>query len=148
MDPAIDPPPFDDARFWRKLARLPCQAGRRLLEFALLLYVLYRDPQVPAWAKAVIAGTLAYFICPLDLLPDLLPGVGYTDDLAAMLALVNALALHITDAHRQQAKALAARRLDRTQALAPAAAAEAAVAEESATKPAAMEPAGGGAHET
>lgn len=41
---------------------------------------------VPFGTIAAIVGTLAYVLCPADLIPDFLPVVGYLDD-AAMLAL-------------------------------------------------------------
>lgn len=105
-DSAKRPGAFTRAGFWRKLKILPRSAGRQVLELALLLYLLLRDPDVPLWAKASIAGTLGYFICPLDLMPDLLPGVGYADDVAAMLSLIKALSTFITERHRDEARRL------------------------------------------
>lgn len=58
----------------------------------LLLVRLSLDRRVPTRARALIAGTLAYFILPTDLLPEALLGpAGYLDDLvltAAVLAQV------------------------------------------------------------
>ncbi len=51
-----------------------------------LFYTLVRlmvDPEVPNAAKAKIAGTIAYFISPVDLLPEAILGpIGYLDDMA------------------------------------------------------------------
>ena len=54
--------------------------------------------------KAMIIGTLGYFILPLDLLPDTLVGVGYADDVAALTAAVKALASCITEDIQNEAK--------------------------------------------
>ena len=54
--------------------------------------------------KAMIIGTLGYFILPLDLLPDALVGVGYADDVAALTAAVTALASCITEDIQNESK--------------------------------------------
>jgi len=90
--------------FYRQLRRRvqewsTSQAGRRhqWTELILLapdlfhlLYKLARDPRVPPGQKAQLAGAVAYFLSPVDLLPELLLGpVGLVDDIA-----VAALVLH------------------------------------------------------
>jgi len=45
------------------------------------LYLAYRDPRVPWYAKAVAAATVAYAVSPIDLIPDFIPVIGYLDDL-------------------------------------------------------------------
>jgi uncharacterized membrane protein YkvA (DUF1232 family) len=45
------------------------------------LYLAYRDPRVPWYAKAVAAATVAYAVSPIDLIPDFIPVLGYLDDL-------------------------------------------------------------------
>ena len=40
-----------------------------------------KNPATPKKMKALIIGTIGYIILPTDLVPDLLPGVGYIDDL-------------------------------------------------------------------
>lgn len=46
-----------------------------------LLTGLLRDPRVPRSAKAVALGAAGYVMSPLDLVPDVLPGIGFADDL-------------------------------------------------------------------
>jgi uncharacterized membrane protein YkvA (DUF1232 family) len=41
------------------------------------------NPATPAPLKALIIGMIGYIIFPLDAIPDMLPGIGYTDDLTA-----------------------------------------------------------------
>ncbi|GAA3319348.1 hypothetical protein GCM10020331_025870 [Ectobacillus funiculus] len=45
-----------------------------------MFYVLQR-PDVPKRVKLTIVGALAYFIAPVDAIPDIMAGLGYTDDL-------------------------------------------------------------------
>ena len=79
-----------DEDFLQKIARVPRQGGCAVIRSAVMLYVLLREPNVPAWAKVSIVVTLAYFISPIDAIPDFLPG-GYIDDLAAMTLLLGQL---------------------------------------------------------
>jgi uncharacterized membrane protein YkvA (DUF1232 family) len=46
-----------------------------------LAWRLFRDPDVPAWAKLIPLLALAYVLFPADLIPDLIPGLGQVDDL-------------------------------------------------------------------
>lgn len=46
-----------------------------------LLTKLVLDPEVPAKHKAILGGAIAYFISPIDLMPEAFLGpVGYADD--------------------------------------------------------------------
>ena len=46
--------------------------------------------KVPVGTIAAIIGTLLYVICPVDLIPDLIPVVGYLDDAAVVSACISA----------------------------------------------------------
>lgn len=45
------------------------------------LYLAYRDPRVPWYARAFAAVVVAYAFSPIDLIPDPIPVLGYLDDL-------------------------------------------------------------------
>jgi uncharacterized membrane protein YkvA (DUF1232 family) len=45
------------------------------------LYLAYRDPRVPWYAKAFGALVLAYALSPIDIIPDFIPVLGYLDDI-------------------------------------------------------------------
>ena len=52
---------------------------------------LLRDPRIPAWPKWLVpALAIIYVLSPIDLLPDVLPILGWTDDMG-MIALALAL---------------------------------------------------------
>lgn len=54
---------------------------RHLPNFLRLFWRLFKDPRVGLGPKLLIWGLLAYLLLPLDLLPDLVPGLGQIDDL-------------------------------------------------------------------
>ena len=100
---------YSDAGLAAKLGRFAHVAGRELVERAILLYLVMRDEHTPRWAKATVIGALGYFIAPLDAIPDLLPGVGFTDDLSVIVAALAAVASSITPGMRAEAARLTAR---------------------------------------
>lgn len=72
---------------------------------ALQLFYALQDSNTPAWAKAVIIGALGYFISPIDAIPDIVPMVGYADDLGVLTAAIATVAAYITDDVKAKAAA-------------------------------------------
>ena len=70
---------------------------------AVAAWYCARAPATPARVKAILIGALAYFILPTDVIPDVLIGLGFTDDAAVFWAAWQAVSSHITEDHRQQA---------------------------------------------
>lgn len=81
------------------LRRLPIASEVTALYFCML------DRQTPTWVKAAAAAALAYFVLPIDLVPDVLVGIGLVDDLSVLSAALAALSGYITAEHRRQARA-------------------------------------------
>ena len=93
--------------FWRKLAR---HAGKvPFLDEALAGYYCAVDRHTPLAAKAVLMAALAYFVLPGDLVPDLIPALGFTDDAAVIYAALRAVGSQITGEHREKSRAALAR---------------------------------------
>ncbi len=88
---------YSENGFWDKLKVYARQAGRELVEKALLLFYAAQRPEVPVWARSIIYGALGYFILPADAIPDLTPLVGYSDDLGALALALATVAAHIND---------------------------------------------------
>ena len=55
-------------------------AGRLKVE-VYALYLAYRDPRVPLYARIFAACVVGYAFSPIDLIPDMIPVLGYLDDL-------------------------------------------------------------------
>jgi uncharacterized membrane protein YkvA (DUF1232 family) len=91
------PEGYSESRFWDKLKRYAKAAGSEVIEKALWLYYASQRPETPVWARSVIFGALAYFILPTDAIPDLIPLVGYSDDLGALAAAIGMVSLYISD---------------------------------------------------
>lgn len=94
---------FSKTGFWKKIATRGKTAGRGVLEKALYLYYAALSDNTPKWAKRVIYGALGYFIFPLDMIPDLAPLVGYTDDASVLAAALATVAFYITPEIKAQA---------------------------------------------
>lgn len=63
-----------------------------------LLWKLSLDKDIPAMEKAKLAGAIAYFVSPVDLLPEMIVGpLGYVDDIALAAYVLNNL-VNKTDA--------------------------------------------------
>ena len=75
---------YNDSSFLDKVTKYGKLIGITALYKAVQLWVVLQKPDVPAGTKAVIMGALGYLIAPLDFLPDLLPVLGYTDDMVAI----------------------------------------------------------------
>ena len=91
-----------EAGFWPKFRRV---AGR--LPFAedlLAAWYATRDPSTPARVRVTLIAALAYFVVPADLIPDVVVGLGYTDDAAVLAAALRTLAAYIRPDHREQAR--------------------------------------------
>jgi uncharacterized membrane protein YkvA (DUF1232 family) len=55
--------------------------ARRLKVEVHALYLAYRDPRVPWYARVFAAVVVGYAFSPIDLIPDPIPVLGYLDDL-------------------------------------------------------------------
>lgn len=88
---------YSDGSFWSKCKGALKAAGAEVLEAALKLYYALQRPETPAWAKTAILGALGYFISPVDVIPDVIPVVGFTDDLGVLLAALGTVSHYVDD---------------------------------------------------
>ncbi len=87
---------YTDESFRRKVRRVAKTAGSKVVYAALLLFYMMKDPQVPIKAKVAIMAALGYFILPADAVPDLLPLMGFSDDLGVLLFAISRIRAHLT----------------------------------------------------
>lgn len=91
---------------WRLLKKL----GRRapFAEDVLAAFYCATDPATDRRVKMVLVGAIAYFVMPFDVIPDMLPILGFTDDAALLTAAIASVAGSIKPTHRERAKAMLA----------------------------------------
>lgn len=94
---------YSDDSFWAKCRGALALAGAEVLRVALQLFYAMKRPETPLWAKTAILGSLGYFISPIDVIPDVIPVLGFTDDLAVLTAAAATVAHYIDDETRQLA---------------------------------------------
>lgn len=94
-----------ESLFARTLDRLK-RLGRRVPFAEDLLAALYcaLDPATDKKVKLVLFGAAAYFVMPMDAIPDIFPVIGFTDDAAVIAAALAAVRAGITDTHRDKAR--------------------------------------------
>lgn len=87
----------------RALARVP------FAEDLLAAYYCAFDRDTPRHVQAALIAALAYFVVPLDTIPDLMPALGFADDAAVLATAIRMVAGHVTERHRAAAKRALAR---------------------------------------
>lgn len=82
--------------------------GQPLAEHVFFLTYAVQDPAVPTWAKVKASAALAYFVSPIDAVPDALPGVGWADDFGVLGVAVGSLYTFASADTRRRARQAAA----------------------------------------
>jgi len=95
---------FSELNFWNTVQSYAKKIGIQSVYSSLLLFYAFKRKETPAWAKNIIIGVLGYLIAPIDLIPDLTPFIGYTDDLGVLGIGLVAIASYINDDVKSQAK--------------------------------------------
>lgn len=89
-------------RFWRTARKAARQVP--FMDEVVAAYYCALDRNTPVRAKAILLAALGYFILPADTIPDIVIGLGFTDDVAVLTAAIAAVRAHMTPAHRLAAK--------------------------------------------
>ncbi len=88
--------------FWRKvrstLGKVP------FTEDVVAAYYCATDRNTPGYVKAILMGAIAYFVIPLDVIPDFIVGLGFTDDAAVLMAALSVIRKHLKPEHRSCAR--------------------------------------------
>lgn len=95
---------YSEDGLWKKIKKYAKKVGSSAVYAILLLYFVLQKEEVPMKNKTIIIGALSYFILPTDLIPDVAPGVGYTDDIGVLLAALWQVSIYIDTDVKNQAK--------------------------------------------
>lgn len=94
---------YSPDKLFNKIGNVAKSAGVKVVYAALLLYYAIFDKEVPMKDKLIVIGALGYFICPVDFLPDIMPG-GYTDDFGALLLALKSIWGNISENTHSKAR--------------------------------------------
>ena len=95
---------FSAGDFTEKISRIAKRAGAKLVYAALILSYTLQSDKVSAKDKAIIIGALGYMISPLDVVPDAVPIVGLTDDMAVLLYVLKKIWVDVEPEIKEKAK--------------------------------------------
>ncbi|WP_417769977.1 YkvA family protein [Stappia sp.] len=87
---------FDGAR--KAAGQIP------FMEDVVAAYYCAMDPATPTRVRGAILAALAYFVLPLDGIPDMIIGIGFTDDASVLLGVMALVRAHVRDEHLDAAK--------------------------------------------
>ena len=95
---------YSEKSFWDKLSSYALKIGGVGVYYALLLYYIMEDEETPISQKAIIMAALGYLILPIDVVPDVLFGVGFTDDIAVLMTAFKVVSQTLKPIHEVKAK--------------------------------------------
>lgn len=95
---------YSEDKLWDKCKKIALKAGKQLMTEAFTIYYCMIDPSTPPQVKILFASALGYLILPVDLIPDIIPGVGLLDDAGALSAAVAMSASSIKEEHVDNAE--------------------------------------------
>lgn len=91
IPPRTGGPTGSGLAFGLQFKGLVIDAVRLLPNLVKLVTRLMKDPRVPRRSKLMVGGLVAYLVSPIDLVPDVIPGVGKVDDLLVSVFVINHL---------------------------------------------------------
>jgi len=89
--------------FWNKVSKSG-RLARVVAEKALAFYYAAQRDMCPKWARIVMVSKLAYFVSPVDLIPDFIPIIGLADDFVIFLIAALVIAAHIKEDDERRAR--------------------------------------------
>ncbi len=91
----------------QKLIRTARKAARQIpfMEDVIAGYYCASDPTTPTKVRGTALAALAYFVLPVDVVPDFLLGIGFGDDAAVLLTTLSMIRSHIRPEHLEAARA-------------------------------------------
>ena len=94
---------YNPDSLFEKIKNVARKAGVKLVYIVLLLYYSTLDEELPMKDRLMVIAALGYFILPIDLIPDALPG-GFADDMAALVYVLKQVWNNLTPATKQKAQ--------------------------------------------
>tara|TARA_B100000674_G_scaffold197270_1_gene160930 strand:+ start:96 stop:464 length:369 start_codon:yes stop_codon:yes gene_type:complete len=86
------------------ILKILIRAGRSIAKPALEVLEMAVDPLTPTNVRLSLIAALAYLVMPLDLFPDFVPVVGFSDDFVALTAVLSIWSKYMTPSIRLRAE--------------------------------------------
>lgn len=95
---------YSEAGLFSTIKKYAKKIGGEVIYKALQLFYVLQKRDTPLKAKATIIGALGYLISPIDIIPDFIPVLGFTDDAAAVAVALAVVSAYIDDEVNAKAK--------------------------------------------
>ena len=86
------------------LRKVLIRAGRTIAQPALEAFEMVIDASTPTQVRVMMLAALTYLLMPMDLIPDLIPVAGFSDDLVALTTVISLWNSYITPGTRKKAR--------------------------------------------
>jgi uncharacterized membrane protein YkvA (DUF1232 family) len=95
---------YDEHQLLGTLRIIGGKIGSQIVMYAIVMLILIRDNNVPAKVKITLMAALGYLILPTDLITDVLPVIGFTDDIAFLSYVISSTTEYITPEVKSKAR--------------------------------------------
>lgn len=95
---------YSEGNFLNKICRFGKKIGKTGVYYGLILYYVLQKDDIPKKDRLLVMAALGYFILPLDLVPDFIPILGFTDDIGALVFALGKIAIYIDKETKEKAK--------------------------------------------
>lgn len=94
---------FNEGDFWKKINNLLGQTSKQVMINIFTLYYMLKDKDVSPSTKVLIGTTLVYLVFPADVVPDVIPIFGLSDDISLIAASIRSFDFDQVGRSRQKA---------------------------------------------
>ena len=95
---------YDESELFSLLKSAGKKLGSQIVMYVLILVALIGDKKVPLKVRMIFMAAIGYLILPTDLIADLLPVIGFTDDIAFLTFVISSASEYITPEVKEKAK--------------------------------------------
>ena len=95
---------YDELQLFDKLKFVGKKIGSKVVFYVIIMAMLIGDTKIPLKVRLVFMAALGYLILPTDLVADLLPAIGFTDDIAFLTFAISNAHEYITPEVKDKAK--------------------------------------------
>ncbi len=95
---------YNENRLSEKIFSAIGKVSSKALYYVFLLMLLVSDKKIPKKVRLVFMAALGYFILPSDVIADVLPVLGFADDVAFLSYAISSAAQYITPELEEKAK--------------------------------------------